>query len=101
MLSSIFINSHSQASDTGPEGPLVLFQIYTVVGNVKEAHECQESGETQELMLFFIFQLYTVVRNVKEAHKCHESCETQEFDDDILTTKCCFYFSAIHSGAEC
>ena len=32
---------------------------------------------------FFIFQLYTVVRNVKEAHECQESGETQEFDDDI------------------
>ena len=60
-----------------------IFQLYTVVRNVKEAHECQESGETQELMLFFIFQLYTVVRNVKEAHECQESGETQEFDDDI------------------
>ena len=54
-----------------------------MVRNVKEAHKCQESCETQELMLFFIFQLYTVVRNVKEAHECQESGETQEFDDDI------------------
>ena len=60
MRSNIFINSHSQVSDTGPES-LVLFQLYTVVRNVKEAHECQESGEIQELMLFFIFHLYTVV----------------------------------------
>uniref|UniRef100_A0A2R5L3W0 Putative sister chromatid cohesion protein n=1 Tax=Ornithodoros turicata TaxID=34597 RepID=A0A2R5L3W0_9ACAR len=28
-------------------------------------------------------QLYTVVRNVKQAHQCHESGETQEFNDDI------------------
>ena len=61
-----------------------------MVRNVKEAHECQESGETQEFnddillnAVFFIFQLYTVVRNVKEAHECQESGETQEFDDDI------------------
>lgn len=27
--------------------------------------------------------LYTVVRNVKQAHQCHESGETQEFNDDI------------------
>lgn len=26
---------------------------------------------------------YTVVRNVKKAHQCHESGETQEFNDDI------------------
>lgn len=28
-------------------------------------------------------ELYTVVKNVKEAHECQESGETQEFDDDI------------------
>ncbi|KAG1696967.1 Wings apart-like [Nymphon striatum] len=27
--------------------------------------------------------LYTVVRNVKQAHQCHESGETQEFNDDV------------------
>ena len=37
-----------------------IFQLYTVVRNVKEAHNCQESDETQELMLFFIFHLYMV-----------------------------------------
>ena len=77
-----------------------IFQLYTVVRNVKEAHECQESGEIQELMLFFIFQLYTVVRNVKDAHECQESAETQEFDDDILLNVV-FYISFIHSGAKC
>ena len=29
------------------------------------------------------FQLYAVVQNVKQAHQCHESGETQEFNDDI------------------
>lgn len=28
-------------------------------------------------------ELYTVVRNVKQAHQCHEFGETQEFNDDI------------------
>ncbi|UYV83202.1 WAPAL, partial [Cordylochernes scorpioides] len=28
-------------------------------------------------------QLFTVVKNVKQAHQCHESGETQEFNDDI------------------
>ena len=73
-----------------------IFHLYTVVRNVKEAHECQEFSEIQELMLLFIFQLYTVVRNVK----CQESAETQEFDDDILFNVV-FYISVIHSGAEC
>ena len=30
-----------------------------------------------------LFQLYTVVRNVKQAHECQEYGETQEFCDDI------------------
>ena len=29
------------------------------------------------------FQLYTVVRNVKEAHECLEHGETQEFKDEV------------------
>lgn len=28
-------------------------------------------------------QLFTVVRNVKEAHECQEHGETQEFHDDV------------------
>jgi Wings apart-like protein regulation of heterochromatin len=31
----------------------------------------------------FLFQLYTVVHNVKQAHECQEYGETQEFCDDI------------------
>ena len=30
-----------------------------------------------------VLQLFTVVKNVKEAHECQEHGETQEFDDDI------------------
>jgi len=35
------------------------------------------------LLLLLLLQLYTVVRNVKEAHECQEYGETQEFCDDI------------------
>ena len=34
-------------------------------------------------IILFLLQLFTVVKNVKEAHECQEHGETQEFDDDI------------------
>lgn len=33
--------------------------------------------------VLFLLQLYTVVKNVKEAHECQEHGETQEFADDV------------------
>jgi len=31
----------------------------------------------------FLFQFYTVIRNVKKAHQIQESGEFQEFNDDV------------------
>lgn len=35
------------------------------------------------VFIFSVFQLFTVVRNVKEAHECQEYGEKQEFQDDV------------------
>ena len=34
-------------------------------------------------MYNFLFQFYTVIRNVKKAHQIQESGEFQEFNDDV------------------
>lgn len=35
------------------------------------------------MALYFKFQFYTVVRNVKKAHQIQEIGEFQEFNDDV------------------
>ena len=44
---------------------------------------CPHKVHCNSLFILSVFQLFTVVRNVKEAHECQEYGEKQEFQDDV------------------
>lgn len=44
--------------------------LYTVVRNVKEAHECQESGETQDLLDDVEYMLDGLKKSESPATRC-------------------------------